>query len=108
MVKDVPHGVHDEREDRIERKERGYGEMEQQAAADLVRQPVVTQHEHRRRGHNGIHLTNTRQRTHAHVRLLRQPGYSLRVGEGDKTRALRWLLIGRREEVTGNLRVYGL
>lgn len=37
MVKDISHGVHDEREDRIERQERSYSEMEQQAAADLVR-----------------------------------------------------------------------
>lgn len=56
MVQDPPHGVHDEREEGVEDEERRDGQVEQGAAADVVGQPVVADHEQGRRGQDCVNL----------------------------------------------------
>lgn len=57
VVQDASHGVHDEGEDRVEHKEGRDSQVEQRPAPDVVGQPVVPDHEQRRRRQNRIHLS---------------------------------------------------
>lgn len=57
---DPSHGVHDERKERVEGEEGSYRKVEQRPAANVVRQPVVANHEQRRRRQHRVNLSRQR------------------------------------------------
>lgn len=60
-MQDPSHGVHDERKYRVESEEGQDGQVEQRSAADLVGEPVVADHEQRRRRQYCVYLGGKRR-----------------------------------------------
>lgn len=64
MVHDTSHGIHDKSKERVEAKKGSDGQVEQRAAPDVVRQPVVTHHEQGRGGKHRVNLVKKKKVLH--------------------------------------------